>query len=433
MNLSSTNPVRSTLGCSRSIPKSSWNNHTDGLAHNYMTKVVETSWQHVVYNQEQDAVALCMPNQHITWNVCLLTLLCFNNLIHGIECMSVELAVPQQSHTWSGMCICWRGCASTIPCMKWNVYLLTWLCFNNPMQEVECASVDLAVLQQSHARSGRCICWHGCASTIPHMKWKVYLLTWLCLNNPTHEVEGVSVELAVHQQSHTWSGRCICWLGCASTIPRMKWKVYLLTWLCLNNPTHEVEGVSVELAVHQQSHTWSGRCICWLGCASTIPHMKWKVYLLTWLCINNPMHEVECVSVDLAVLQQSHARSGMCICWLGCASTIPCKKWNVYLLTWLCFNNPMQEVECVSVDLAVLQQSNTWSDFNNPMHEVECVSVDLAVLQQSNTWSDFNNPMHEVECVSVDLAVLQQSNTWSDFNNPMHEVECVSVDLAVLQ
>ena len=278
MNLSSTNPVRSTLGCSRSIPKSSWNNHTDGLAHNYMTKVVETSWQHVVYNQEQDAVALCMPNQHITWNVCLLTLLCFNNPIRGIECMSVELAVPQQSHTWSGMCICWIGCASTIPHMKWKVYLLTWLCINNPMQEVEGVSVDLAVHQQSHARSGMCICWLGCESTIPHMKWKVYLLTWLCFNNPMQEVECVSVDLAVLQQSHARSGMCICWLGCASTIQHMKW--------------------------FQQSHAWSGMCICWLGCASTIQHMKWNVYLLMWLCFNNPMHEVECVSVDLVVRQQ---------------------------------------------------------------------------------------------------------------------------------
>ena len=465
---------------------------------------------------------------HMQWNVYLLNWLCINNPTHEVECVSVDVAVHQQSHAWSGMCICWLGCASTIPCMKWNVYLLTWLCFNNPMQEVEGVSVDVAVLQQSHTWSGRCICWLGCASTIPHMQWNVYLLTWLCLNNPTHEVEGVSVDLAVHQQPHAWSGRCICWIGCASTIPHMKWKVYLLTWLCINNPTHEVEGVSVDLAVHQQSHAWSGMCICWLGCASTIPCKKWNVYLLTWLCINNPMQEVECVSVDLAVLQQSHARSGMCICWLGCASTIQHMKWfqqshawsgmcicwlgcastiqhmkwfqqshawsgmcicwlgcastiqhmkwfqqshawsgmcicwlgcastiqhmkwfqqshawsgmcicwlgcASIINTWSDFNNPMHEVECVSVDLAVLQQSNTWSNFNNPMHEVECVSVDLAVLQQSNTWSDFNNPMHEVECVSVDLAELQQSNTWSDFNNPMHEVECVSVDLAVLQ
>ena len=50
------------------------------------------------------------------------------------------------------------------------------------------------------------------------------------------------------------------------------------------------------------------------------------------------MHDVECVSVELAV------------------STIPCMKWNVYLLTWLCFNNPMHKLECVSVDMAMLQQ-----------------------------------------------------------------------------
>ena len=334
---------------------------------------------------------LCMPNQHITWNACLLTWLCFNNPIHEVECVSVELAVPQQSHTWSGRCVCWLccacqintshgmrvcwlGCASTIPHMKWNVYLLNWLCLNNPTHEaegvsvdfavhaksthhMECVSVDLAVLQQSHTWSGMCICWIGCASTIPHMKWKVCLLTllcmpnqhitwnaclltWLCFNNPTHEVECVSVELAVPQQSHTWSGRCVCWLccacqintshgmrvcwlGCASTIPYMKWNVYLLNWLCLNNPTHEVE--------------WR-MYVCWFHCVSTIQHMKWNVYLLTWLCFIDPVHEVECVS-DSAVLQQSHAWSGMCICWRGYTSTIPCIKWNVYLLTWLCFNN----------------------------------------------------------------------------------------------
>ena len=54
---------------------------------------------------------------------------------------------------------------------------------------------------------------------------------------------------------------CICWLGWASTIQHMKW--------------------------FQQSHAWSGMCICWLGCASTIQHMKWNVYLLTWLYVNN--------------------------------------------------------------------------------------------------------------------------------------------------
>ena len=115
----------------------------------------------------------------------------------------------------------------------------------------------------------------------------------------------------------------VCWLGCASTIPHMKWNVYLLTWPCFNNPTHEVE--------------WR-MYVCWFHCALTIQHMKWNVYLLTWLCFIDSVHEVECVS-DSAVLQQSHAWSEMCICWRGYTSTIPCIKWNVYLLTWLCFNN----------------------------------------------------------------------------------------------
>ena len=141
-----------------------------------------------------------------------------------------------------------------------------------PTHQMECGSVDFTVLQQSHAWNRMYVCWIGCASTIPHMKWKVCLLTLLCMPNQ-----------------------------------HIKWNVCLLTLLCFNNPMHDVECVSVELAVLQQSHAWSGMCICWHGCAATIQHMKWNVYLLNWLCFNNPMHEVECVSVDLAVLQQSHA------------------------------------------------------------------------------------------------------------------------------
>ena len=52
----------------------------------------------------------------------------------------------------------------------------------------------------------------------------------------------------------------------------MEQNVCLLNWLCLNNPTHEVEGVSVDFAVHAK-----------------------------------PTHQMECVSVDFTVLQQSHA------------------------------------------------------------------------------------------------------------------------------